>query len=84
MNFFSADLIFTPEVLVLCKIKWSPRGLVAIKFDILFLLQIFLKEKDYYTTFFFNMTFFKLNGIIKFVFPMTSRKIFFRKDGDFV
>ena len=41
MNFLKTGLIFTPEVFVLCKKVWGPRGPQAIDFDIPFTITAF-------------------------------------------
>ena len=41
MNFLKTGLIFTPEVFVLCKKVWGPRGPRAIDFDIPFTITAF-------------------------------------------
>ena len=74
--FFNTGLIFTPEVFVLCKKVWGPREPGAIPS----LLLIFIKadfQHDFVS---------KLNETMsmKLVPPITSTRIFFRKDGGFV
>ena len=41
MNYLKTGLIFTPEVFVLCKKVWGPRGPRAIDFDIPFTITAF-------------------------------------------
>ena len=45
MNFLNTSLIFTPEVFILCKKVWWPRGLPAVDFDIPFTTTTFHYSK---------------------------------------
>ena len=38
--FLNAGLIFTPEVFILCKNVWGPRGLRAVDFDTPFTITV--------------------------------------------
>ena len=41
INFLNACLIFIPEVFILCKKVWGPRGLRAVDFDMPFTITAF-------------------------------------------
>ena len=41
MNFLKTSHVFTPEVFVLCKKVWRPRGLQAVDFDMPFTIATF-------------------------------------------
>ena len=45
MNSFNTGLIFTPEVFILCKQVRESRGPGAVNFDILSVLQLFVKVR---------------------------------------
>ena len=46
MNFLKADLIFNPEVFILCKNLWGPRGFGLWILIYLLLQQLFIKVKE--------------------------------------
>ena len=45
MNFFHTGLIFTPEVYILCKKVWAPRGAGEENFDIPFIIESLCTDK---------------------------------------